>query len=84
MEPDPARPPSLLDGIRTFVSWMAFLFFLLLVVALVVAVVTGQWTAAAALVLFAGIACPNFAKQARRRQAQEAARQRTGEDGQRR
>ena len=41
MEPDPARPPSLLDGIRTFVSWMAFLFFLLLVVALVVAVVTG-------------------------------------------
>ena len=70
----PSAYPGHMRTIKNFINLIAFGFFLLLVVALVVAVVTGQWQAAAALVLFVGIACPNCAKQAKRRR-EAAARQ---------
>ncbi len=41
----------------------------ILIVALLVALVTGNWPAVCALILFIGIACPNFAKQAKKDRA---------------
>ena len=60
---------------RTFFGLITILVLSVLVASLVVALVTGNWQAAGALVLFIGIACPNFAKRARKEREKERLRQ---------
>ncbi len=56
---------------RTFLGFVTGFVMTILIASLVVALITGNWAAVGALILFIGIACPNFAKQAKKDRAKK-------------